>query len=69
MALVSAANDMAIVPMPIQTPVRDGCGGGGSAVVRAGAGAAVGGPARGGEGAIPAIRRLKPRPRARGTPA
>src|SRR6267378_7752027 len=44
MALVSAANDMQIVPMASQTPVWAGASGGGSVVLRD----AVGGPATGG---------------------
>jgi len=43
-ALVSAANDMQIVPMASQTPVWAGASGGGSVVRRD----AVGGPATGG---------------------
>ena len=40
MALVSAANDMQIVPIAIHTPVWADCGGDGSVMVR---GATVGG--------------------------
>jgi hypothetical protein len=45
MALVSAANDMQIVPIAIHTPVWADCRGDGSVVVR---GATVGGAAGGG---------------------
>jgi len=45
MALVSAANDMQIVPIAIHTPVWADCGGDGSVMVR---GATVGGAAGGG---------------------